>query len=374
MTATHPGEAWRPLQEYAADADLTCIIVSSYQAVSYFAGIALVSQFLIPDRGAYLIVPARGEPILLVCNIELSQVREQTAMSDVRQYVEFADDPVTVLAQVVRDRHLDGRVGIEGRRIAVAGSSALTTALPGASLVAVDAVIERHQSVKSTNTRDALAGAARATQRAIELAIDETRPGHLEVDVTAAIFAHLARAGAVPMFAFFAAGPRTVLAHPEGEGTPVKVGDVWRTDVGARFGGGIMSDIARCGTVGPADPAQRSAFALLRAAQQSALDAIAPGRRAGDVYAAARNRLRAGGHELEIPHVGHGIGIGAHEAPILHPGNDDPLLPGMVMNVEPILFLRDRREAYHTEDLVVVTEDGHLLLTEPQAELLEVRS
>jgi Xaa-Pro aminopeptidase len=164
-----------------------------------------------------------------------------------------------------------------------------------------------------------------------------------------------------------------MLAHPEGAGTPLQAGQVWRTDVGARFEGGILSDIARCGVVGPPDAAQRAAFALLRDAQRAAFAAIAPGRRAADVYLAARECLRAGGHDLEIPHVGHGIGIGPHEAPILHPGNEHPLLPGMVINVEPILFHQDRREAYHTEDLVLVTDDGCLPLTTPQAELLEVR-
>jgi len=64
-----------------------------------------------------------------------------------------------------------------------------------------------------------------------------------------------------------------------------------------------------------------------------------------------------------MPHVGHGLGIGLHAAPILEPNNTTPLELGMVINVEPMIRLDDDGECYHTEDLAHVTPDGFELLT-----------
>ena len=73
-----------------------------------------------------------------------------------------------------------------------------------------------------------------------------------------------------------------------------------------------------------------------------------------------------------MPHIGHGIGIGIHEFPLLQPSNDTPLEPGMVVTIEPMYRDYDRGECYHVEDLVLVTEYGHRLLTQPQERLLRV--
>lgn len=75
-----------------------------------------------------------------------------------------------------------------------------------------------------------------------------------------------------------------------------------------------------------------------------------------------------------MPHVGHGIGIGLHEFPILEPANDTPLQVDMVVNVEPMAVLTGRKEAYHVEDLAEVTPDGPRVLTPPQQQLLRMPS
>jgi len=74
-----------------------------------------------------------------------------------------------------------------------------------------------------------------------------------------------------------------------------------------------------------------------------------------------------------MPHIGHGMGIGVHEFPMLEPGNDIRLQAGMVLNIEPMVVMEARGEAYHTEDLAEVTASGPRLLTPPQEELLQVR-
>ena len=100
--------------------------------------------------------------------------------------------------------------------------------------------------------------------------------------------------------------------------------------------------------------------------------ALEPGRPASAVFESVADEFGRRGMAFAMPHVGHGIGIGLHEYPILQPGNDSPLQPGMVVNVEPMFKAPERGECYHVEDLAVVTEDGFQLLTQPQERLLRI--
>jgi Xaa-Pro dipeptidase len=128
--------------------------------------------------------------------------------------------------------------------------------------------------------------------------------------------------------------------------------------------------MARTGVVGESDPTQAEIFAHLRATQQAIFETIEVGRPSKELYETCRREFEQRSLPFSMPHVGHGLGVGLHEAPFLHPGNDTPLEPGMVMAIEPLTVMADRREAYHTEDLVLVTEDGHRLLSSPQEKLL----
>ena len=136
----------------------------------------------------------------------------------------------------------------------------------------------------------------------------------------------------------------------------------------------INSDLARTGVIGNPSQEQRDTLKALRATQDAGFNAIEPGRPAKDIFNAVSNEFKRQGLPFGMPHVGHGMGIGLHEFPMLEPGNDIRLQAGMVLNVEPMVVLQNRKEAYHTEDLAEVTASGLRLLTPPQHELLQVRA
>ena len=178
--------------------------------------------------------------------------------------------------------------------------------------------------------------------------------------------------GATPLFLFFSGGERTVLGHPEAQHRPMAEGSIWRTDFGARLPGGFCGDVARTGVVGAASPEQVEIFAALRSAQDAIIAQAEPGRPAAELFRAAEREFGRNSLPFLMPHVGHGIGVGLHEAPLLEPRNLNPLAAGTVMMIEPFAILADRKEGYHTEDMVVVTDDGPRRLTVPQEELLVI--
>jgi Xaa-Pro aminopeptidase len=362
------------LQEIIERKNLDGIVVSSYQNVSYFAGTHIMTQVSLPDRLAFVVVPRGGEPTVIVCGIETRQVVTQTDIRDVRDYVEFVENPADILAKVLKERNLaGGSIGIDARRLSVASGKLLEESLSGIELVEVDDDIELSQSVKDRGEIAVLEAAAKATLAAAEETAAELSPGCTEKDFSTSAFLKLMQRGGVPLFIVFASGPRTMQAHPESIDKPMEPGTLWRIDFGARFEEVINSDLARTGVVGEPSPEQEKTLAALRATQDAGFKAIEPGRSAKDVFNAVKNEFKRQGLPFSMPHIGHGMGIGLHEFPMLEPGNDIKLQAGMVLNIEPMVVLESRQEAYHTEDLAEVTPTGARLLTPPQQQLLRIR-
>ncbi len=350
---------------------LDAIVVSSYQNVSYFAGSTITTQVSLPDRLGFLITRRDGAATLLFCNIEISQLKTQTDIEDVREYVEFAQNPTEELARILRELGLTGAsIGIDARRLPAASMTILQRDLPAAEFVPIDDELELAQAVKDPDEIEKLEEAAKSSLAAIEDTIKSLPKGTTERDVSSAIYLKLMQSGGKPLFMVFASGKRTLQAHPESTDAPMPRGVLWRIDYGARFDGGINSDLARTGVVGGASPEQEATLKALRATQDAGFRAIEPGRQAKEVFFAVRDEFKRQGLPFTMPHVGHGMGIGLHEYPMLEPGNDTPLEVGMVLNVEPMALIASRREGYHTEDLAAVTENGRRLLTPPQEGLL----
>ena len=145
----------------------------------------------------------------------------------------------------------------------------------------------------------------------------------------------------------------------------VRVGDASHVlvDWGAIGPGGYVSDITRT-IVGPS-PSKRLAevYEAVREANEAGIAAVRPGATGPDVDAAARAVLERHGLAEWFSHsLGHGIGLKVHEMPRLAPNSTSELRPGMVVTVEPGVYLPGEI-GVRIEDDVLVTEDGCEVLT-----------
>ncbi|MES1256771.1 MAG: M24 family metallopeptidase, partial [Acidobacteriota bacterium] len=131
-------------------------------------------------------------------------------------------------------------------------------------------------------------------------------------------------------------------------------------------------DMTRMVHLGPAKPKYKKAYRAVLEAQLAAIDAIRPGARASAVDKAARDVLKAHGLEKEFIHsTGHGLGLEIHEPPRL--GRKDPtrLEAGMVITVEPGVYI-EGWGGIRIEDTVLVTATGCEILTPTSKELREI--
>jgi Xaa-Pro aminopeptidase len=121
----------------------------------------------------------------------------------------------------------------------------------------------------------------------------------------------------------------------------------------------------------PTDDA-RAVYEAVRQAQQAALSAVRPGVSVGEVDQAARKLLRKNKLARYFTHsTGHGVGLEIHEMPRVAAGQSEILRPGMVITIEPGVYLPGKW-GVRIEDMVVVTEQGCKVLTPTSKELIAI--
>lgn len=134
---------------------------------------------------------------------------------------------------------------------------------------------------------------------------------------------------------------------------------------------GYWSDLTRTEAVGTAGSEAAEILSLVREAQQASLQGIRPGTTAGDIDTLARDRIAAKGFaSFFTHHTGHHVGFRYHDPGfLLFPGESAKLESGMVLTIEPGVYVPARGCGARIEDNVVVTETGHEVLSRPEGSM-----
>ncbi len=354
----------RRFETLLAESGMDGVIASSLENVSYLSGARMVMQRLIPDRLALLLWPADGDPAIVVCKGEDVACRDDCRIDDMRSYTEFVTSPVNLLADVIAEKGLArGRLGLELHSLPAGYVNQLRERLPGATLVDCGGLMDRARMIKTPDEVDALATAGHATERAIRGAFERASIGEPEKKVADDITAGVTAAGAdVLNFMFLGTGTRSFEWHARPGATRLEPGDVLHTDVAGNFVG-YWSDLARTAFVGKPSPRQMEIYSRLYQSHVDTLDAIRPGLEVRELFSACQAAYRRVGLPFQLAHLGHGLGLGLHEYPMLKPTTNELLQPGMVLCIEPA-YLDPDVAGYHIEDLVLVTETGREVLTD----------
>jgi len=233
--------------------------------------------------------------------------------------------------------------------------------------------VEQLRVVKEPAELVAMREAANLVGQAWTIAAGKLRAGVTELRVAADIEHTMKVQGASgPSFeTIVASGPRSAWAHARATSKLLKKNELVVMDQGAILRG-YCSDMTRTVFLGRAPDRIRRLFQAVLEAQQAAKAAIKPGVRAREVDAAARLVLRR--HKLEqyFTHsTGHGLGIEIHEMPKLGRGERFVLEEGMVITVEPGVYI-EGLGGIRIEDEVVVTAKGAEDLTSATKEFLEL--
>lgn len=197
------------------------------------------------------------------------------------------------------------------------------------------------------------------------------RPGRSEIDVAREIGITLTALGSDDKnFNFIvASGPNSSLPHGFATNRLITKDDLVTMDFGA-VRGGYLADMTRTVAVGSVTEEQRSVYGIVREAQKRAFDKIRPGAVCREVDQAARGYIYGQGYEGCFTHgLGHSVGVEVHENPRFNEICTDRLKEGIVITVEPGIYIKGRF-GVRIEDMIVIRENGFENLTRSPHELL----
>ena len=241
---------------------------------------------------------------------------------------------------------------------------------PSIHLKPIGGAVERLRMVKSEAEIATIRTAAGLNSEAFEQALAHFKTGTTEIDLAAEIEYRMRRLGADgPSFdTIVASGPRAALPHAHPTDAAVSRDELLLIDMGATVAG-YASDMTRTLAVGEVRPKARRMYHAVSESQLAAIEAVKPGVTCNTVDRAARRVLaRYGFEKLFIHSTGHGLGLEIHEGPRLGRREPTKLEAGMVITIEPGVYL-EGFGGVRIEDTVAVTPNGCEILTPTGKEL-----
>jgi Xaa-Pro aminopeptidase len=266
------------------------------------------------------------------------------------------------------------RVGFEDQHVSVRRHAELRETLPDrVELVPAGGLVEAERAVKEPGELDAIRAAAALVDEIYGWLGEWGVVGRTEREVALALEHEMRVRGAEdPSFpSIVAASENGALPHAVPRDVPIATRTLLTLDIGARVDG-YCSDCTRTWATGELDDDLAELYATVLHAQEAALDAVRSGPQGREVDAVARDIIAAAGYGEHFGHgLGHGLGLEIHEAPRLARTAEGRLAAGNVVTVEPGIYLPGRGGA-RIEDLVVVTDAGHELLSHAPKALTRV--
>lgn len=223
----------------------------------------------------------------------------------------------------------------------------------------LDEAINKLRIVKTSSEVEKIMKAQRITECALSEILPIIKEGAVERDLALELEYRIKKLGAedISFDLITIAGANTSMPHGVPGDYKIKNGDFVTFDIGAVFDG-YHSDMTRTFAIGSISQKQERVYKTVFEAQQKALDAVRAGVKAGDIDKTARDYIYQAGYEGCFGHsTGHGVGLDIHELPTVSSENDTVLQSGMVITVEPGIYIPGEF-GVRIEDTVVVTSDG----------------
>jgi Xaa-Pro aminopeptidase len=355
-----PSRAQR-LEGELAELELDALLVETLIDVRYLAGFT-------GSSGLVLIVSEAARPELGPHRF-LSDFRYATqSAKEVPQEFEreiVSGDLFEALAATLTPH--TGRLGFEEANLTVKEHRRLTELLGERwELVPCAGLVRRLRAVKDAGEIARIAAACQLADEALLDVLEVGLVGRTEREVALDLETRMRRLGAqAPSFStIVAAGSHGALPHAQPRDQPIPRDVLVTIDWGALHEG-YCSDCTRTFATGETLPAQaREVYELVLSAEEAGLAAVKAGPSGRDVDAVAREVIEQAGHGEHFGHgLGHGVGLEIHEAPRLsRTAGQEPLQAGNIVTVEPGVYLPGDL-GVRIEDLVVVREDAHDVLT-----------
>jgi Xaa-Pro aminopeptidase len=345
------------LRKQLQEANREAILVSNPVNVAYLSGFTgTAGTLLLTAQQAYLLTDFRY----------VEQAQQQAPAFEI---IDIKNKPWQVTAELLADNGCRA-LTVEADYLTVDTYQEIVAALEAVSVEAAASPVTPLRAVKTADEIKAIEKAQQLTDAAFKQILAYVKPGVRERDLALELEFMLRKGGAAALSftMIVASGSRSALPHGVASDKTLAVGDAVVFDFGCIVDG-YCSDMTRTVFVGEASDKQREVYDIVLAAQEAALANLRAGISGKEGDAFAREVIAAAGYGDYFGHgLGHGVGREIHEAPRLSPTYEGLLEPGMVVTVEPGIYLPGEF-GVRIEDMAVIEEQGIRNLTAASKEL-----
>ncbi|MDF2572698.1 MAG: ypdF [Sporomusa sp.] len=346
------------LYELVTANHLDGIVITKPENRQYFSGFTGSSGML---------VISKQSPKLLTDFRYIEQAKQQAPLYEV---VRHGTSIYESLSEAIKQLGLV-RIGFESDFVTWEVHQKLAYSLVGVELIPVK--LDALRMVKDQYELDVLTKAVEIADSAFNEVLKVLKPGLTELDIALELEYQMRKLGAekTAFDTIIASGVRGALPHGKASSKIIEVGDFVTMDFGAVYQG-YHSDMTRTVVIGKANDKQRTIYNIVLAAQLAGVKAVKAGKIGKEVDQVSRQIINDAGYGEYFGHgLGHGVGLFIHEEPRLSPAGDNELAEGMVVSVEPGIYLPGWG-GVRIEDLVVVSAAGCTILTTSSKDLIEI--
>ncbi|WP_078391699.1 M24 family metallopeptidase [Shouchella patagoniensis] len=264
-------------------------------------------------------------------------------------------------------------LGFEKNKVTYAEYELYQDLLPEMNLVPVSQLVESLRLIKTEEEIAVMKKAAKIADDAFTHIQGVIKPGVAEIDVSNELEFFMRKQGAVSSSfdIIVASGYRSALPHGVASDKKIEAGELVTLDYGAYYHG-YCSDITRTLAVGDISNELKLIYETVRVAQELGMEGIKAGITGKEADSITRNYITSKGYGDYFGHsTGHGLGMEVHEGPGLAKSSDIVLKPGMVVTVEPGIYVPGVGGT-RIEDDIVITNEGNQSLTHSSKELIYV--
>lgn len=343
--------------------DLDAVWITSPQNRLYFTGFSSSDGILLLTRNTfYFLVDFRYLEAAkrIIRDMKIVKLTEEHAQ----------------LSEIFRQMNLR-HVAVEADQMTISGLNRLQEKYPRAEFVAdgrVDEQINRLRMCKTPYELDCIRTAQKITDAAFANLLDYIHIGRTEREIAARLEYELKLLGSdgLAFSTICVSGANSSLPHGVPGGRTLQEGDFLTLDFGARFKG-YCAEMTRTVAIGEISEEQRRVYDTVLHAQLAALKAIRPGVECRKIDAVARDIIAAAGYAENFGHgLGHSLGVEIQEDPRYNQTCETLTEPGMVITVEPGIYL-ENCFGVRIEDMALITREGYENLTHSPKELITLR-
>lgn len=346
----------RKLQKRLKRSKLDALLVTQPENRRYLCGYT-DGDHGITETSGVLLVPAGSEPVFLTDSRFILQAKTEVSVAKTEQY------PRGLLAKLqkllpslaIRKLGFESHYTLHSMaaKLKETGTKANFTIHP------VSDMIEKMRIVKDEGEIDAIRDSVRLNEKVFRKSYKRITEGMSELELAMLIENTMRKFGASkPSFdTIVASGTNSALPHAMPSTKQLKAGDMLTIDMGLVFNG-YCSDMTRSFCFGDSSKKYRKVHRIVREAQLAAMGAVKAGVRGCEVDKAARKVIQKSGYGDYFGHaLGHGVGLAVHEGPGVSPRATGKLKEGMIITIEPGIYIPDWG-GIRLENMGVVRADG----------------